>query len=233
LGAALRQRGRDDARLVTDRARARALARESNAAGDAVGWFERLYAEAERGDALVPWADLAPNPHVVGWLERAAPAPGRTLDVGCGLGDTAEELARRGHHVVAIDVSPTAIAAARARFPQSRVDYHALDVCVLSAALARTFDLVVECYTLQVLPPAARPAIVAALRRALAPGGTLLVVARGREQEEPAGEMPWPLTRAEVEAIADDALACDSFEDFFDDEEPPVRRFRATFRRRA
>jgi len=193
---------------VTDRTRARALARESNAAGDAVGWFERLYAEAERGDALVPWADLAPNPHVVEWLERAAPTPGRALDVGCGLGDTAEELARRGHDVLAIDVSPTAVAAARARFPQSRVDYRALDLRALPSALAGAFDLVVECYTLQVLPAPARGAIVATLRRAVG-----------------------PLTRTEIEAIADAGFVRESFEDFLDDEKPPVRRFRATFRR--
>ncbi len=217
---------------MTDRTRARGLARESNAAGDVVGWFERLYAEAERGDALVPWADLAPNPHVVEWLERAAPAPGRALDVGCGLGDTAEELARRGHDVLAIDVSPTAVAAARGRFPQSRADYRALDLRDLPSALAGAFDLVVECYTLQVLPPAARRAIVATLRRAVAPGGTLLVVARGREVEDPEGEMPWPLTRAEIEAIADAGFVRESFEDFLDDEQPPVRRFRATFSRR-
>jgi hypothetical protein len=33
------------------RARARALAAEAAAAGDESGWFERLYAEAEAGDA--------------------------------------------------------------------------------------------------------------------------------------------------------------------------------------
>ena len=209
---------------MTDRTRARALARESNAAGDAVGWFERLYAEAERGDALVPWADLAPNPHVVEWLERAAPTPGRALDVGCGLGDTAEELARRGHDVLAIDVSPTAVAAARARFPQSRVDYRALDLRALPSALAGAFDLVVECYTLQVLPADV----------VLHPGENVQFWyngARGREPGEPEGQMPWPLTRTEIEAIADAGFVRESFEDFLDDEKPPVRRFRATFRR--
>ncbi len=218
---------------MTDRTRARTLARESIAKGDSVGWFERLYAEAARGNALVPWADLAPNPHVVEWLTRADPPRGRVLDVGCGLGDTAEELARRGHDVVAIDVSATAVTAARDRFPQTPVDYRALDLRDLPVELAAAFDLVVECYTLQVLPPAARATIVAAFRRALAPGGTLLVIARGREPRDGEGEMPWPLTRAEIEAIATADLDLVSFEDFVDREEPPVRRFRATFRRRA
>ncbi len=216
---------------MTDRTRARALAKESLERGDAVGWFERLYAEAHRGDAIVPWADLAPNPHVVEWLEREAPAPGRALDIGSGLGDGAEALAQRGFEVVAFDVSATAIAEARRRFPSSRVDYRVADLLALPEAFVGAFDLVIECYTLQVLPPEARAQAIAALHRSLAPGGALLVVARGREPEEPPGQMPWPLTRAEVEAIASPGLARVSFEDFLDREDPPVRRFRALFRR--
>lgn len=57
------------------------------------------------------------------------------------------------------------------------------------------------------------------------------MIARGREPDEPAGDMPWPLTGREVESIAGGGLALASFEDFPDDEAPPVRRFRATFRR--
>ena len=218
--------------MQMSRSRARTLARASVAAGDPVGWFERLYAEAARGEAVVPWADLVPNPHVVEWLERERPAPGRALDVGTGLGDSAEDLARRGFDVVAFDVSATAIDAARTRFPTSRVAYRVADLLRLPAELAGTFDLVVECYTLQVLPPAARAGAIAALRATLAPGGALLMVARGREPSEPEGEMPWPLTRPEIEAVASAGLALVSFEDFGDDETPPVRRFRALFRRR-
>ena len=216
---------------MPDRTRARRLARESLERGDATGWFETLYAEAGRGEAVVPWADLAPNPHVVEWLDREAPPAGRALDVGTGLGDTAADLARRGFAVVAFDVSATAVAAARRRFPTSQIDWQVADLLRLPGAWTGAFDLVVECYTLQVLPPEVRPTAAAALARALAPGGCLLVVARGREPHEPRGEMPWPLTRGEVEAIGGRELRLESFEDFTDREEPPVRRFRAAFRR--
>ena len=215
-----------------DRTRARALAREAVARGDALAWFETLYREADAGTATVPWADQVPNPHLVSWLDAHPQFGGRALDVGTGLGDGAEELARRGMEVVAFDVAPTAVAQARARFPESRVQWMVANLLDPPAAWRAAFDHVVETYTLQVLPPPARAAAVRTLRTLVAPGGTLLVIARGREPDEPEGAMPWPLTRAEVEAIGDAELARVAFEDFLDDESPPVRRFRATFRRR-
>jgi SAM-dependent methyltransferase len=226
---------------MTDRKRARALAAEALAAGQPLAWFERLYEEAAAQSAVVPWADLRPNPHMVAWLDASsppggAPARGRALDVGCGFGDDAEELSRRGFDVTAFDISDTAVTAARARFPASRVTYLAANLLEPPREWLGTFDLVLEAYTLQVLPPATRAEAARVLPRLLAPGGTLLLIARGREPDGDPGAMPWPLTRAEIEALtsidpAAPALDLLAFEDFLDDETPPVRRFRAAFRR--
>ena len=41
--------------------------------------------------------------------------------------------------------------------------------------------------------------------------------------------MPWPLMRRELDEFAAAGLREKSFEDFFDKESPPVRRFRATY----
>src|SRR5581483_3122955 len=121
--------GARDRRTPVDRSRARALAKDAIARGDALGWFEALYREAEAGAAVVPWADLVPNPHLVEWLDaHPAPRGGHALDVGTGLGDNAAELARRGFDVVAFDVSPTAVARARARFPASPAAWVAADL---------------------------------------------------------------------------------------------------------
>jgi hypothetical protein len=67
-----------------------------------------------------------PNPSLVVWLGAHA-VSGRSLKVGAGLGDDAEELARRGLAVTAFDVAPTAIERARRRFPESGVDYVVAD----------------------------------------------------------------------------------------------------------
>ena len=66
----------------------------------------------------------------------------------------------------------------------------------------------------------------------VAPGGTLLVIARGREPSEPEGKMPWPLTKEELCSFRTYGLEEIAFEDFMDSEEPPVRRFRATYYRK-
>ena len=131
-----------------DRSRARVLARDAIARGEALAWFEALYREADAGTAVVPWADLVPNPHLVNWLDAHPTIGGRALDVGTGFGDNAEELARRGMAVVAFDVAATAVARTRARFPRSSVRYLVADLLDPPADWRGTFDLVAETYTL-------------------------------------------------------------------------------------
>lgn len=211
----------------------RRLAADSLARGDAVGWFETLYQRAGDDLARIPWADLVPNPLLVDWLaEPDAPrAQGRALVVGCGYGDDAEALAGAGFAVTAFDVAPTAIAACRARFPASAVEYVVADALALPAGWRGAFALVCESYTLQVLPPAARAPLLAGLAATLAPGGALLVLCRGREPADAEGELPWPLTRAELDTVCAAGLEPARFEDLLDDETLPVRRFRALYRR--
>jgi len=216
---------------VTDASRrlARRLAADSIARGDDTGWFETLYAAAEQGTTTVPWADFAPYPRLVSALSGFS-GPGRALVVGCGLGDDAEHVASLGFATVAFDVSPTAIAAARRRFLRSRVEYVAADLLSPPRSWTGSFDLVVEVFTLQVLTGAARRNAIARVAQLVAPGGRLLVIARAREEHETPGEMPWPLTRAEIESFREYGLAEQSIVDFVDDEDRgPARRWRAWF----
>ena len=216
---------------MTARSTARALAHQHLSHGDPLGWFEALYASASANPAAIPWADLKPNPNVVSWLDvRPVPKGRRALKIGCGLGDDAEELARRGFDVTAFDVSPTAIDWCKRRFPATAVRYVVADLLAAPAAWDGAFDFVLESYTLQVLPPDLRPPAVRSLRRFLAPAGELLLICRGRGAGDGPGQMPWPLTREELDSCAAEAGLCErSFDDFFDGEVPPVRRFRAVY----
>jgi SAM-dependent methyltransferase len=217
------------------RNRARELAQAHVAKGDAVGWFEPLYAEAQGNAERVPWADLKPNPNLIDWLDRKAiRGDGRTaLVVGCGLGDDAELLAARGFLVTAFDVAPSAVDWCCRRFPTTSVRYETADLLNPPAAWSGAFDFVFEAYTLQVLHTAAmRSQAISRLAAFPSTGGTLLVICRGRDATDSEGQMPWPLMRDELAALEQCGLVQIEFEDFWDQHEaPPVRRFRARYSR--
>ena len=70
------------------------------------------------------------------WLKRVlSPARVRLLEVGCGEGELAAELVQRGWEMVAIDLDPACLAAARAR----GVDARQADIAELNE---RAFDAV-------------------------------------------------------------------------------------------
>lgn len=215
------------------RAKARQLAQKFAQRGDATGWFEELYRQAQGNEQAIYWADMEANPNLVGWLDRRnVEGTGlRALVIGCGLGDDAEELAHRGFEVVAFDIAPTAIAWCRKRFPHSPVAYMVADVLDAPPVWQGSFDFVFEAYTLQVLPADVRSKAAVCIASWLAKEGTLLVICRGRSPEEPPGNMPWPLTKEELEVFESEGLRQVQFEDYFDQGEPPVRRFRVEYQR--
>jgi len=216
----------------THRATAREIAQRYIEAGDPLGWFEDLYSQAGEDTAIIPWADLTANPNLITWLDQNQPsAPCRALKVGCGLGDDAEELARRNFETTAFDISESAIASCRNRHPQSPVSYVVADLFHAPSEWKGRFDFVLESYTLQVLPPSIRAEAMHQIASFVSPGGTLLVIARGREPNESEGKMPWPLTKEELMLFQTLGLRELSFEDYMDNEDPSVRRFRATYRR--
>jgi SAM-dependent methyltransferase len=59
--------------------------------------------------------------HRDAFLELLPPPGRRTLDIGCGEGRLSRDLKRLGHSVVALDGSPTAVAAAREADPEIEV----------------------------------------------------------------------------------------------------------------
>jgi trans-aconitate methyltransferase len=99
-------------------------------------------------------------------LELLDPAPGETvLDLGCGTGELAAELQRRGVRVLALDSDPAMVAAARQRLGDDRVllaDGH-------DFTLPEPVDAVFSNAALHWMP---RPAeVIGRVRAALRPGG--------------------------------------------------------------
>lgn len=215
------------------RARARELAEEFLKRGDAKGWFEVFYAEAAGDTTRIPWANLVPNPEMTQWLdENAVQGAGkRALVVGCGLGDDAELLAERGFDVSAFDISPEAIEWCKRRYPDSKVEYIAADLFELPGEWRGAFDFLFEANTLQVLPADLRPAAISAMVNCVTQDGSVLVIARGREPNDDPGFMPWPLTKDDLKPFVESGLQLIAFQDYYDQEEPPVRRFRVHYRK--
>jgi 2-polyprenyl-3-methyl-5-hydroxy-6-metoxy-1,4-benzoquinol methylase len=119
-----------------------------------------------------------PNPNLV--AETAELTPGTALDVGCGEGADAIWLAERGWQVTAVDVSPVALQRAAAHASQrgaaiaGRIEWLHADIVAWEPGASR-FDLVSTQF--MHLPAATRDAIFQRLAAAVAPGGTLLIVA--------------------------------------------------------
>jgi SAM-dependent methyltransferase len=134
----------------------------------AVGW-ER---EAEN------WVRWARTPgHDAYWyyrepfFERIVPSPGRqTLEIGCGEGRVARDLARHGHKVIAVDASPTLVRYAQEADPNSR--YLVADATSL-AFPDEAFDLVVAYNSL--MDVSDMPAAVHEAARVLEAGGRFCI----------------------------------------------------------
>jgi SAM-dependent methyltransferase len=218
---------------MRDRTRARELAAEFLRKDDPAGWFEALYKEAEDGKSVVPWADGEKNPHLAEfWKTHPQKTEGKSaLVIGCGLGDDAEQLAEWGYRTTAFDISETAIRTAQKRFSKSEVEYCVADLLNPPESWKGKFDFVLEVYTVQALPKELRSRAIEKVASFVGPGGSLLVLARGREMDEPEEQVPWPLTRAELAEFVRLGFTEQSFEDYFDAEEPPARRYRAWYAR--
>ncbi len=212
----------------------RLLSDKAAADGSPLVWFEQFYQLALAKGYPIPWADMKPNPNLLAIYDRipVLRSSANLLVVGCGLGDDAEWLARKGHEVTAFDISPSAINECRKRFPDSPVDYLAADLFAPPDNWRNHFRIVLESYTVQVLNSSLRKKALQRISELVSPSGLLILISRGRNESESAGTMPWPLTRGEVEVIPELGFREIFFEDYFDcSEETPVRRFRACYKK--
>lgn len=212
----------------------RELAAEYVRRGEQLGWFERLYQEGKRGEAVVPWGDGTPNPHLIEfWQNHPLESAGQTaLVIGSGFGDDAEQLAMWGFKTTGFDIAPSAIEETKKRYPNSSVDYVLADLFEPPRAWDGAFDFVLEIYTIQSFTGGLRAKSIEAIAKFVAPGGRLLVIARGRGADEAdVPGPPWPLTREELEGFLRAGLEEELFEDYAEPEPPWVRRFRVLYRR--
>lgn len=134
---------------------------------DPVDWEARYRA----GDT--PWDEGFAAPPLADFLARH-PIAGRVLVPGCGPGHDVRALAAQGAEVTGLDLSETALRAARGFPAAGRELYEQGDLFRLPAEWDGRFDWVVEHTCFCAIPPARRADYVGAIARILKPGGHYL-----------------------------------------------------------
>lgn len=195
--------------------------------GDVTGWFDALYAEAEGNHEHIPWADLEPNKFLKLWVEQTNLQGNdrKALVVGCGLGDDAKFLDGLGFNVTAFDISPTAIEWAKRIHAETSIEFVVADLFKAPTEWKNAFEFVLEVYTIQPLPLELRETVIDAIADFVAPNGKLVVVTRGRENDEIPTDLPWALSHQDLSRFEVNGLKKTNFTEMLGDEEEPVRRF--------
>ena len=122
-----------------------------------------------------PWDTKAPKENVIAWQEGGW-VHGDVLDIGCGLGDNAIYLARNGHHVTGLDISPTALATAERRANDAGVQVtFAVSDSTKLEGYTEAFDTIVDSGMFHCLDDDAKRSYAAAAHRATRPGANLLL----------------------------------------------------------
>ncbi|MEW5851579.1 MAG: class I SAM-dependent methyltransferase [Myxococcota bacterium] len=158
-------------------------------------FFHNVYRET------APWDVGKAQPGMTALLDEVPPE-GPVLDVGCGTGDLVLEVARRGLHVVGIDIVEKAIAEARTRAGQlpdllPRVQFRVGDA-LQPSLLPDRFASVVDCGFFHVLESHVRDRFVDELTRTLLPGGRYYLLAFAVEFPMP--NTPLKVTEEELRA---------------------------------
>ncbi len=213
------------------RDKVQSLANAALRQSDPSGWFETLYTEANGDVSQVPWARLTTHPYLQEWLDNylSPNHGGSALVIGCGLGDDAEALQAKGFKVTAFDISPTAIAWCRQRFPNSQVEYHVADLLALPSTWHGTFDFVFECRNIQALPLNIRPQVINAIGQLVADTGTLVIITRLRDNDTAPDGPPWALSEREIAQFSRWGLQEIRRHTFFEGENNNVTQIRVEY----
>ncbi|BBY99536.1 SAM-dependent methyltransferase [Mycolicibacterium fallax] len=174
-------------------------------ADEVLDWDSAYRGESEGFEGPPPWNIGEPQPELAALIE-AGEITGTVLDAGCGHAELALTVAARGQTAVGIDLSPTAIAAARAAAAERGLDNVTLeqgDITAFTGYDGR-FDTIVDSTLFHSLPVEGRDGYQRSIVAAAAPGAKYVVLAFAKgafpaEQEQKPNEVDADELRAAVD----------------------------------
>ncbi len=163
---------------------------------DPQAFFDAVYQQTP------PWDIGGPQPALAALLDDLPPS-GPVLDVGCGSGDHAIALARRGLEVVGVDIVQEAITQARAKAQAlpaelaERLAFHVADA-LRPSLLGRRFGAVVDSGFLHLFAPQVADGFAAELAASVRPGGRYYLLAFAVQFDIP--NVPRAVSQEELQA---------------------------------
>jgi len=154
-----------------------------------------------------PWEIGRPQAEIVK-LAEAGLVVGSVLDVGCGTGENALHLAARGHAVLGVDGSETAVAVARQKAAArglAGAQFHLWDALQLRR-LRKTFDTVIDSGLFHVFADEQRRPYAESLAEVTASGSDLFILCWS--DAEPPGPGPRRVAEWEIRDAFRSIFAC-------------------------
>lgn len=150
--------------------------------GTAVMWTDPHISKQLLEIHLHPDIDLASRKKAtiektINWIfEQVEDKELNILDLGCGPGLYAQQIAQKGHKVTGVDFSKNSIEYAKEQAKANNLDIEYINKNYLELDLPKNkFDLIMMIYTdLGVLLPEERIQLLDKIEKALKPGGTLI-----------------------------------------------------------
>ncbi len=160
-----------------------------------MNWDEKY----QKGEVF--WDKGAPSPPMKQYLERHA-VRGRALVPGCGRGHEVALAVEHGLDATGLDIAPTGVAEARARYPHLAERFVTGSLFDPPQEMRGAYDVVLEHTCMSALPPEMRADYRRGIDLTLRPGGLLIGVWFINPALDPGDEgPPYPFSVAELTAL--------------------------------
>lgn len=149
--------------------------------------WESMY---EKSPEELPWEITKAPVELIEVIQNNIVTPCKTLDIGCGTGNYAIYLAKKGFDVTGVDFSENALAIAkqRALLANVKIEFVKADALALSKVLNDKYSFIFDYGLLHHIPLEKISEYAQQFRKLLAKGRRLLIVCYSEEDEDAKGQ---------------------------------------------